>query len=57
MFVSGRRMLMGELAMVFGRCGVILCIFVFAKLMVVGRLMMMVRSGVVVSGGGMMVLA
>ena len=50
-------MLMGKLAMVFGRRGVILRVIVFAKLMVMGRLMMVVCGGVVVSGGGMMVLA
>jgi hypothetical protein len=50
-------MLVGELAMVFGRLSVILCVFVFAHLVMMGRLMMVVRSGVVVSGGGLVMLA
>ena len=38
MFVRGRRMLVGKLAMFFGRRGVILRVFVFADLMMVGLL-------------------
>jgi hypothetical protein len=57
MFVSGRRMLVGKLAVFLGRRGVILRVFVFAELMMMGRLMMVVRGGVVVSGGGLVMLA
>lgn len=49
-------MLMGKLAMVFGRHSVFLRFFVFADLMMMGRLMMM-GGGVVVSGGGLVMLA
>jgi uncharacterized membrane protein YedE/YeeE len=57
MFVSGRRMLMGELAMVFGRRGVILRVFVIAKLVMMRRLMMVVGGSVMVRGSGLMMLA
>jgi hypothetical protein len=50
-------MLMSKLAMFLGRLGVILSVFVFAELMMMGRLMMVMRGGVMVSGGGMVVLA
>ena len=50
-------MLMGELAMVFGRRGVILRVFVFAEVMMMGRLMMMMRGGVVVTGRSVVMLA
>jgi hypothetical protein len=50
-------MLMGELAMVFGRGGVILRVFVFAELMMMRCLMMVMGGGVVVSGGGLVMLA
>jgi hypothetical protein len=50
-------MLMGELAMIFGGRGVILRVLVFAEFMMMGRLMMVVRGGVVVSGGGLVRLA
>ena len=50
-------MLMGELAMLFGRHSVFLRFFVFVDLMMMGRLMMMMRGGVVMSGGGMVMLA
>jgi uncharacterized membrane protein YedE/YeeE len=50
-------MLMGELAMLLSRRGVILRVLVFAELMMMGRLMMVVRGGVVVSGGGLVMLA
>ena len=49
-------MLMGKLAMVFGSHSVFLRFFVFADLMMMGRLMMM-GGGVVVSGGGLVMLA
>jgi hypothetical protein len=55
--VSGRGMLMGELAMVLGRRGVILRVFVFAELMMMGRLMMVMGGRVMVSGGGLLMLA
>jgi uncharacterized membrane protein YedE/YeeE len=50
-------MLMGKLAMFFGCGGVLLRLFVFAELVMMGRLMMMMRGGVVVSGGGVVMLA
>ena len=50
-------MLMGELAMFLGRGGVLLCLFVFAELVKMGRLMMVMRGGVVVRGGGLVMLA
>ena len=53
-FVGRRRMLMGELAMFFGRSGVLLRLFVLVKM---GRLMMVMRGGVVVRGGGLVMLA
>ena len=55
--MSGRRVLMRKFAMFFGRRGVILRVFVFAGLMMVGRLMMVMRSGVMVSGSGVVMLA
>jgi hypothetical protein len=50
-------MLVGKLAVFLGRLGVILRVLVFAELMVMGRFMMVMRSGVVVSGGGVVMLA
>ena len=50
-------MLMGKLAMLFGRHSVFLRFFVFADLMMMGRLMMMMGGGVVVTGGGLVMLA
>jgi hypothetical protein len=50
-------MLAGKLAVFLGRRGVILRVFVFAELMMMGRLMMVVCGGVVVSGGGLVMLA
>jgi hypothetical protein len=49
-------MLVGKLAVFLGRRGVILRFLVFAELMMMGRLMMVMRSGVVVSGGGVVML-
>jgi hypothetical protein len=43
-------MLVGELAMFVSRSGVFLCLFVFAELVVMGRLKVMMRGGMVVSG-------
>jgi hypothetical protein len=50
-------MLAGKLAVFLGRRAVILRVFVFAELMMMGRLMMVVCGGVVVSGGGLVMLA
>ena len=50
-------MLMGKLAMLFGRHRVFLRLFVFVDLMMMGCLMMMMGGGVVVSGGGLVMLA
>jgi hypothetical protein len=56
--VSGRRVLIGKLAMFFSRRGVLLRVFVFADLVMMRRfMMMMMRGGVVMSGGGMVMLA
>jgi len=50
-------MLMRKLAMFLGGRGVILRVLVFAEFMMMGRLMMVMRGGVMVSGGGMVMLA
>ena len=50
-------MLMGELAMVLGRGGELLCLFVFAEFVKMGRLMMVMRRRVMVRGGGLVMLA
>jgi hypothetical protein len=50
-------MLVGKLAVFLGRRGVILRVFVFAELMMMGRLMMVVCGRVMVSGGGLVMLA
>jgi hypothetical protein len=55
--VSGRGVLMGKLAMFFGRHSVFLRVFVFADLVMMRCFMMMMRGGVVMSGGGMVMLA
>jgi hypothetical protein len=44
-------MLVGKLAMFVSRSRVFLCLFVFAELVVMGRLKVMMRGGMVVSGG------
>jgi hypothetical protein len=51
MGVGGRRMLVGKLVMFVSRSRVFLCLFVFAELVVMGRLNVMMRGGMVVSGG------
>jgi hypothetical protein len=56
MLVGSSGMLVGKLTMFESRSRVLLCLFVFAKLVVVGRLMMMMRGGVVVSGGAEVML-
>jgi hypothetical protein len=48
---------MSLLAMLVGRVGVILRLFVLAKIMMMGGLMMMMGCGVMMSGGLMMMLA
>jgi hypothetical protein len=55
--VSGRRVLVGEIAMFLGRRGVLLRLVMVAVLMMMRRLMMMVGGGMVVSGGGVVMLA
>jgi hypothetical protein len=55
--VSSRRVLMGELAVFFGRRGVILRVLVLAEFVMMRRLMMVMGSGVVVRGGGLVMLA
>ena len=56
MFVRRRCVLMSLLAMFVGRVGVILRLFVLAKIMMMGGLMMMMGCGVMMSGGLMMML-
>jgi hypothetical protein len=55
--VSSRRVLMGELAVFFGRRGVILRVLVLAEFVMMRRLMMVMSGGVVVRGGGLVMLA
>ena len=55
--VSGRRVLVGEIAMFLGRGGVLFRLVMVAVLMMMRGLVMMVRSGMVVSGGGVVMLA
>ena len=50
-------MFMGKLAMFKSRSGVLLRLFVLAKIVVMGRLMMMMCGGVMVSGRLVMMLA
>ena len=56
MFVGGRRVLVCLLAMFMSRFGVLFRLFVLAKIMMMGRLMMMVGGRVVMSGCLMMML-
>lgn len=51
MGLGGRRMLVGKLAMFVSRSRVFLCLFVFAELVMMGRLKVMMRGGMVVCGG------
>jgi hypothetical protein len=46
--VSGRRVLIGKFAMFLGCHGMLLRLFMFAELVVMGRLMMMMCGGVMV---------
>jgi hypothetical protein len=55
--VSGRRVLVGKIAVFLGRHGVCFRVFVLADLVMMGGLMVMMRSGMVMSGGGMMMRA
>jgi len=57
MFVGGRRVLVCLLAMFVSRFGVLFPLFMLAKIMMVGSLMMMVGGRVVMSGCLMMMLA
>ena len=56
MFVSSRGVLVGLLAMLVSRFGVLLCLFVLAEIMMMGGLMVMMRGCVVMSGRLMMML-
>jgi hypothetical protein len=49
-------MLVGKLAMVESRGGVLLRLFVLAEFVMMGRLMVMMRGGVVVSGSVVVML-
>jgi hypothetical protein len=56
MTVSSGGMFVSELAMFVSRGCVLLRLFVLAKIVVMGRLMMMMRGGVMVSGRQVMML-
>jgi hypothetical protein len=56
MTVGSRGMFVGKLAMFESRSGVLLRLFVLAKIVVMGRLMMMMCGGVMVSGRLVMML-
>jgi hypothetical protein len=56
MTVSSRGVFVSEFAMFMSRGCVFLRLFVLAKVVVMGRLMMMMRGGVVVSGRLMVML-
>jgi hypothetical protein len=51
MFVGSRGMFVGKLAMFESSSGVLLCLFVLAEIVMMGRLMVVMRGGVVVNGG------
>jgi hypothetical protein len=55
--VSGRRVLVGEIAMFLGRRGVLLRLVMVAVLVMMRGLMVTMRGGVVVGGGGVVMLA
>jgi hypothetical protein len=57
MAVGSRRMLVGDLAMLMSRGRVFLGLFVLVDIMKMGRLMVMMRGGVVMSGGLKVMLA
>jgi hypothetical protein len=50
MTVGSRGMLVGELAMFVSRGSVLLGVFVLAEIVMMGRLMVMMRGGMMVSG-------
>jgi hypothetical protein len=50
MFVGSFCVLVGVLAMFDSRSCVLLCLFVLAEIVMMGRLMVMMRRGMVVSG-------
>jgi hypothetical protein len=56
MTVGSRGMFVGKLAMVESRGGVRLRLFVLAEFVMMGRLMVMMRGSVVVSGGVVVML-
>jgi hypothetical protein len=56
MIVGSRSMFVGELAMFVSRSGVLLRLFVLAEIVMMGRLMVMMRGSVVVSGCPMVML-
>jgi hypothetical protein len=56
MFVGGRGVLVPVRAMLVSRFGVLLGLFVFAEIMMMGGLKMMMRGRVVMGGGLMMML-
>ncbi len=57
MFVGGRGLLVGLLAMFLCRLGVLLRLLVLAEIVMMSGLVMMMSGGVVMSGGLMMMLA
>jgi hypothetical protein len=56
MFVGGRAVLVSLLAVLVSHFGVFLRLFVLAKIVVMGRLMMMMCGGVMVAGRLVMML-
>ncbi|HEY6433430.1 MAG TPA: hypothetical protein VIZ17_15735 [Acetobacteraceae bacterium] len=56
MTVGGRGMFVGKLAMFVCRGCLLLGVFVLAEIVMMGRLMVMMRGGVMVSGGLVMML-
>ena len=56
MLVCGFAVAVGVLAMVLGRAGVLLRLFVVPVVVVVGRLEVVMRRGGMVRGGGVMML-
>ena len=56
LFVRSHGMFVGKLAMFESSSGVLLCLFVLAEIVMMGRLMVMMRGGVVVSGGQVVML-
>ncbi|MDQ6869512.1 MAG: hypothetical protein M3178_14480 [Pseudomonadota bacterium] len=55
--MGSRGMFVGKLAMVESRGRVLLRLFVLAPFVMMGRLMVVMRGGVVVSGGDVVMLA